>query len=139
MKAAVFAASVRQQVNPPTTPFRGNALKSREEPSMSVQPVTEIGAISWTDLTVPNAEAVRDFYAQVVGWKAEPLDMGGYSDYCMNAPATGETKVGICHAKGENADIPPQWLVYINVENLTQSVENAKRLGGKVVREPRDM
>jgi predicted enzyme related to lactoylglutathione lyase len=27
------------------------------------------GTIAWTDLTVPDAEKVRDFYAAVVGWR----------------------------------------------------------------------
>jgi predicted enzyme related to lactoylglutathione lyase len=38
----------------------------------------EIGSIGWVDLTISNAEEVRDFYAQVVGWRPAPLDMGGY-------------------------------------------------------------
>ena len=41
------------------------------------------GTISWSDLTIPNADAVRDFYSAVAGWKSMPIDMGGYSDYCM--------------------------------------------------------
>lgn len=28
----------------------------------------EIGAVGWFDLTVEDAESVRDFYAGVVGW-----------------------------------------------------------------------
>ena len=36
-----------------------------------------IGTIVWCDLTVNDAETVRDFYAAVVGWKAEPVEMGG--------------------------------------------------------------
>jgi predicted enzyme related to lactoylglutathione lyase len=34
------------------------------------------GTITWQDLTVPDAEALRDFYASVVGWKAQPVRMG---------------------------------------------------------------
>ena len=47
------------------------------------------GLIAWCDLTVPDAEAVRDFYHHVVGWQVAEVDMGGYADYCMNEPATG--------------------------------------------------
>ena len=28
-----------------------------------------IGAVSWMDLTVPQADDLRDFYKNVVGWK----------------------------------------------------------------------
>jgi hypothetical protein len=43
------------------------------------------GAIAWVDLTVPDAEAIRDFYSQVVAWKSEGVDMGGYKDFNMLA------------------------------------------------------
>ena len=93
----------------------------------------EVGSIGWVDLTVPNAEEVRDFYAQVVGWKPEPLDMGGYSDFVMNAPGSGDGKVGICHARGNNANQPPVWMVYLMVEDLDASVARCEELGGKVL------
>ena len=35
-----------------------------------------IGSIGWIDLTVESAPQIRDFYASVVGWKAEDTDMG---------------------------------------------------------------
>jgi predicted enzyme related to lactoylglutathione lyase len=36
----------------------------------------EVGSVGWIDLTVPEAEEVRDFYSAVVGWKSEPVDIG---------------------------------------------------------------
>jgi len=33
------------------------------------------GTIISADLTVPNADAVRDFYKQVIGWESESLAM----------------------------------------------------------------
>ena len=56
------------------------------------------GQVAWIDLTVPNAEAVRDFYQQVTGWTASSVDMGGYADYCMSS-AAGNMVAGICHAR----------------------------------------
>ncbi|MEO7142707.1 MAG: VOC family protein [Bryobacteraceae bacterium] len=66
----------------------------------------EVGKIGWMDLTVERAEAVRDFYSQVVGWRAAEVEMGGYADYSMNLPESGETVAGVCHARGHNADLP---------------------------------
>ncbi|MDA0735088.1 MAG: VOC family protein [Chloroflexi bacterium] len=99
----------------------------------------KIGAILWQDLTVDNAESVRDFYSQVVGWTHTEQDMGGYADYNMNAPESGETVAGICHAKGTNASLPPQWLVYIMVSDVAQSIKKCLELGGRVIDGPRDM
>ena len=42
-----------------------------------------IGAIEWRDLTIDNAEQVKDFYRDVVGWKTEPVSMGDYDDFNM--------------------------------------------------------
>ena len=85
----------------------------------------KIGAIFWQDLTVDNADQVRDFYSQVVGWMHADQDMVGYADYNMNDPEPGETVAGICHAKGSNAGLPPQLLVYIVVADVAQSIKNA--------------
>jgi predicted enzyme related to lactoylglutathione lyase len=93
------------------------------------------GTVSWQDLTVNNAEAVRDFYQAVVGWTPEALSMGSYSDFVMNADGGGIA--GICHARGANAGLPPVWLIYITVDDLDHSLEECQRLGGSLVAAPR--
>lgn len=92
-----------------------------------------IGSIGWIDLTVPNADAVKDFYAEVVGWKPEGLSMGDYEDFnmCMD----GVPKTGICHKKGPNAHIPSQWMIYINVADVEASCASVKKLGGQCLTE----
>ena len=106
---------------------------------MSKAKKPHVGAITWFDLTVKNAPKVRAFYEKVVGWKSAGLDMGGYEDFCMNTPAGGKTVAGICHARGENATLPPQWLIYITVSDLDASVEQCRKLRGKVIFGPRAM
>ncbi len=98
-----------------------------------------VGTIAWQDLTVENAEQVRDFYASLVGWTVKPLSMGDYDDYCMNAPGEGKTVAGVCHARGNNANLPPQWLVYITVGDVEVSARRCVELGGKVIDGPRSM
>lgn len=93
-----------------------------------------VGSISWFDLTVENADEVRAFYRQVVGWTETALDMGGYSDHCMNQPDNGKTVAGICHARGSNQGLPAQWLMYITVADLDESLKQVEANGGKVVR-----
>ena len=100
---------------------------------------SEVGKISWIDLTVDDAESVRDFYCEVVGWQAQEHDMGAYSDFEIKTPAGGESITGICHARGPNANIPSQWLIYINVADVDESVSRCLALGGKVLDGPRMM
>lgn len=91
------------------------------------------GTIAGLDLTVNDAPGIRDFYASVVGWRPEPVDMGEYADFAMTSPATGDWIAGVCHARGENADLPPQWLVYITVDDLDESLRRCREGGGSVL------
>lgn len=98
-----------------------------------------IGSIGWIDLTVPDAAQLRDFYAIVTGWLPSGVDMGGYSDFNMNSPETGEPMAGICHAREANAELPSQWLIYITVEDVDQSAARSRELGGTVLVGPKEM
>lgn len=98
----------------------------------------EIGAITWVDLTVQDADTVRDFYSGVVGWKHEAVKMGTYNDYSMMV-ASGQPAAGICHARGVNAGLPAQWLIYITVADLDASVAQVETLGGRVLVQPKSM
>ncbi len=93
------------------------------------------GSVGWVDITVPDASSLREFYRDVAGWSVVELDMGGYSDYCMN-DASGRTVAGVCHARGSNAAIPPQWLIYISVADLDASLARCVELGGEIITGP---
>ena len=99
----------------------------------------EIGSITWSDLTVPNAENVQEFYSNVVGWKSVPVSLGDYNDFNMNSPESGKTKAGICHKRGGNANLPPQWLIYITVNSADESAKLCKENGGKILVGPKEM
>ncbi len=100
---------------------------------------TGVGSINWFDLTIEDADRVREFYEKVVGWEATEVDMGGYSDFNMNVPDDGRTVAGVCHSRGTNADLPAQWLVYITVSDLDRSMTECRELGGQVVAGPKDL
>jgi predicted enzyme related to lactoylglutathione lyase len=91
------------------------------------------GRIGWIDLTVSDAEGVRDFYARVAGWQFQPVEMDGYSDYVMTAEE--DVVGGVCHAQGPNAALPPAWILYIAVDDLDASLAEATALGGSVIAE----
>ena len=99
----------------------------------------KLGAIIWTDLTVENAEEVRDFYSRVVGWEPSGVTMGDYDDFNMSAPADGSPVAGVCHARGGNQGLPPQWLIYVQVEDVGKSAARCAELGGQVLVQPRGM
>jgi uncharacterized protein len=94
------------------------------------------GKIISADLTVNKAEQVRNFFKQVIGWEHTDFNMGKYSDYMMTT-SEGEPVAGICHQTGVNEGLPPVWLVYFQVNNLQESLDACRKLGGEVLREPK--
>jgi predicted enzyme related to lactoylglutathione lyase len=93
----------------------------------------QVGKIGWIDMTVDDAEGIRDFYKAVVGWGSESVAMGDYSAYSMTIPATDAPVSGICHARGSNADLPSGWLIYILVEDVEASAAACTENGGEVM------
>jgi uncharacterized protein len=99
--------------------------------------IVGIGTVTWMDLCVPDAVAVRDFYAGVVGVTHSAVPMGGYDDFCLIPPGTDDAVAGVCHARGSNADLPPVWMIYFNVADIQASVQEVLSRGGRVLREPK--
>lgn len=90
------------------------------------------GKIGWIDMSVDDADGVRDFYKAVVGWGHEDVSMGDYADYSMTTPG-GEAVSGICHARGSNAALPRGWLIYITVDDVEASAAACEAHGGEVI------
>lgn len=97
-----------------------------------------IGKIVWTDLTVENADELKDFYKEVIGWDIKNVAMKDgdetYNDYAM-LTSPEEATGGVCTKRGVNKGIPSQWIIYISVENVTVSFEKALELGAKSIHE----
>ena len=91
-----------------------------------------VGTIGWLDLTVEDADRVRDFYTAVVGWTVQPVEMGEYSDYAMVTPG-GDGVAGVCHKRGSNASMPGAWLPYFVVADLDAALAACGDRGGEVV------
>ncbi|MDK9699470.1 MAG: VOC family protein [bacterium] len=91
------------------------------------------GSIVWHDLTVPNAEEVKNFYSAVIGWSARERD----GDFEMTLPETDKAVSGVCYARGTNANLPPQWLLYVTVPSVPVACEQCVKLGGTIVDGPR--
>jgi hypothetical protein len=97
------------------------------------------GTLGWMDLTVDDAEGVRDFYKEVVGFSHSDVPMGEYSDFCMNPPAGGDPTCGVCHARGSNDDLPPVWIPYFIVEDIDKGIAACTAKGGSIVAGPKSM
>ena len=86
------------------------------------------GRFVWHELMTPDTSAAHSFYSKTLGWKSQASDqVPDYSMFVANsAPLGGAVALP---AGG------PHWLTYIGTEDIDASVEQAKELGAKVVKD----
>jgi predicted enzyme related to lactoylglutathione lyase len=89
------------------------------------------GAPCWSDLTVPDPDAARDFYEPLTGWAylVGPREYGGY---CVNE-IDGAAASGIAVAREGTA---PQWNLYLASVDLAATAAAIVAAGGSVLHEP---
>jgi uncharacterized protein len=96
---------------------------------------TRIGKFVWHEQVSDNPQQAESFYTQLFGWGTEVF-MPGEIDYTAISSG-GATHGGFSQAM-EGAP-PPHWLGHIQVENLDETIEKAKKEGGKLAAGPFDM
>jgi predicted enzyme related to lactoylglutathione lyase len=96
---------------------------------------TRIGKFVWHEQVSDNPQQAESFYTQLFGWGTEVF-MPGEIDYTAISSG-GATHGGFSPAM-EGAP-PPHWLGHIQVDNLDETIEKAKKEGGKLAAGPFDM
>lgn len=81
------------------------------------------------ELGTSDLEGAKKFYGELFGWKLEP-HMSPAGEYTMISPGKGPGGGMMQHHDG---NVPPQWMVYITVENVDDYLEKAKGLGAKEI------
>ncbi|MCO5215921.1 MAG: hypothetical protein M9950_07175 [Thermomicrobiales bacterium] len=98
-----------------------------------------VGSIISADITTENADKLRDFYADAIGWSPSPVPMGDYDDYMMMTPE-GAPAAGVCYLRGPNINQPAnQWVVCFRVASVDETVSKVVARGGKVLGDVRPM
>jgi predicted enzyme related to lactoylglutathione lyase len=80
----------------------------------------------WADLSSYQPEKTKLFYENVFGWKYYEQD-GYYSGYKNAKEIVGLYRTP---TKFQKMNMPSFWMSYIQVENVLETVEKAKYLGG---------
>ncbi len=96
------------------------------------------GTVGWIDLTTENAEEVRGFYQEVIGWESEAVPVEDHQDYMITPAGGSEPVAGICHKKGPNANWPGGWMIYVHVADIEASLGACVRLGGEKLTDIRE-
>ena len=89
------------------------------------------GALAWNELYTKDLEATRSFYSGLFGleWSSMPMLQGG--EYHL-ANVGGMPIAGVLVMDENWGEIPPHWMVYIQVEDADQAAARVESLGGDV-------
>ncbi len=94
------------------------------------------GQFTWYELTTPDVDASKKFYPRFTGWGLQAFD----ADYTMftngPAPVAGIFKLS---ADMKAQGVPPNWMSYVEVNNVDATAQQASSLGGKVLVGPADI
>ena len=94
------------------------------------------GQFCWYELTTPDVDAAKRFYTRFTGWGTQAFD----KNYNMFT-AGGVPVAGIFQLNSEmrSNGIPPNWMPYVESDNVDATAAKAKSLGGQVMVGPDDI
>lgn len=103
--------------------------------SIGAERVNEPGCLTWNDLVSTDAEAARDFYGGLFGWRYDKMPADDV-DYwvCWNGDRTNG---GLIKAPTEG--MPSFWYPYFAVEEAGAAKERIESLGGSIHNGPIDV
>jgi hypothetical protein len=110
------------------------------------QPKSHIGTriggldntVCWADLSTPDQERAAAFYSELFGWTMAggkdmlPVKPGDYYHIVNGAHFIG----GVPPAAHRDPNMPPHWMIYVEVADCTASTAKAKGLGARAYVEP---
>jgi predicted enzyme related to lactoylglutathione lyase len=96
------------------------------------------GSFCWIELATTNQDAAKKFYSNLFGWTFIDNPMGPgevYTMFQLNGLDTGAAfKIG-----NDMPGLPPNWALYVAVEDADTTASQAASLGGTLLKEPFDV
>jgi predicted enzyme related to lactoylglutathione lyase len=94
----------------------------------------------WIELATSDQAGAKKFYSSLFGWTADDSPMGPGQFYTMFRLNGKDIGGGYTLMPDQVAmHVPPNWLVYVAVENADAAVAKAKQLGANVFAGPMDV
>ncbi len=114
----------------PRSKLRGITKFNRRKTMSEQKP----GQFGWNELVSQDKDGSQKFYAELLGWTTEEMEMGPGATYTMFKQ--GEEPVARCiAAPPEAGDASTMWMNYIMVEDLDAAVAKASELGASICKE----
>lgn len=94
------------------------------------------GKIWWSELLTWDAEAAKRFYADILGWTFQPLNVPGHQTYWI--AYNGDVPVaGIYQLVSPAFDgMPNGWLTSISVPDIDVALKRLTASGGRLIQGP---
>ena len=100
---------------------------------IGAQLVYQPGAMGWNELYTYQTAPASQFYADFLGWTAT-LERVGPEQQEYTVFKNGEQPVaGMMQIKPEWGEVPPNWSIYLGVDDCDASLQQAVSLGAEVI------
>jgi uncharacterized protein len=98
------------------------------------------GTFSFADVMTTDVEGAKSFYTQFFDWGAHTLREGTDSEFTLfhkeGAPVAGTFDLP---QDQRDQGVPPNWVSYVNVDDVDKATERARDSGATIVVEPYDV
>ena len=98
------------------------------------------GSFCWTELMTRDVAAAKAFYGELIGWQMRDQEIAGCPYTVCLLPGSQQQVGGIMPMAGPQFEnVPPHWMPYIAVTNVSDKAAQCTKLGGKVRVPPTDI
>lgn len=141
--AAVRRAGGRHVAEPMDTPALGRAVEIVDTVGTTLNLVVgrgggdersvPLGAFFWNELVTPLPDRAVEFYKTAFGFDVKPMEMATGGTYYV-LESGGRGRGGILHR-----DTAPEWLPYVHVDNVDDTMARARQMGALELMAPTDI
>jgi uncharacterized protein len=103
-------------------------------PDTPTTPGIPEGAPCWADITLPDIEAGKRFYGELLGWTfgESAAEYGGYTQ----ATVDDKLVAALSPPMPGQEDAPPEWTLYLASPDIQATAAKVRENGGEVLMEP---
>lgn len=94
------------------------------------------GTPIWFELTTPDADQAKQFYAAVAGWQVAPAPIPDSGGYLIAGPDADHGVAGLMTAR---EGMPTGWWIYFAADDVDAMAKRVEELGGQVHIGPMDI
>lgn len=115
------------------------ATKTKKAPAKRAakKPSKAHGTWFWHELMTPDTRKAKSFYGKLLGWTTQSMKVGPGMTYTLWKQ--GKTMHGGMMDTKATGGAPPQWMIYVQVDDVEACAKSVPKLGGKVEVPPTDV